>query len=312
MKTLPEGVVESALDSLSIEFSRQGDELVALCPGHEKVVGKQDHNPSWSINERTGIHFCFSCGYKGNLFTLLRDRGSERQATEMWAEYELHGRVGLRDEGRIEPPLSGHAGPLAASVVRTAKDLPETKILMHDEPPQWALTSRRITADGAREYKVRWNTAKEAWVLPLRWPDTLKLMGYQEKSETTRYFRNRPKDMKKSETLFGIDAVQDDTQVVVVESPLDAVLLADLGYPAVAICGGRVSDTQIRLLYELFDRSVFWLDNDAAGRRETERLAKLLPSRGVPHVLLTPSTDWKDPGDTPYRYIDKVLRDAGL
>lgn len=309
MKTLPEGAVAAALDSLKIDVvNHTGDELVARCPGHEKVVGKADTSPSWSINEKTGAHYCFSCGFRGNLYTLVRDLGDERQAQTMWSEFERHGHVALTSgEARLSlsPPTA------MTETIRTAKELPESKILMYDDPPDWALHRRRITAASARDYKIKWNTAKHAWVLPLRWPDNLKLMGYQEKSEETRYFRNRPKDIRKSETLFGIDTVMDDVDAVVVESPLDAVLLHDMGYPAVAICGGRVSDEQLSLLSD-FDRVFFWLDNDFSGKTEAQRLRSELTRVGVRATLIAPDTDWKDPGDTPFRHIDQTLHDAGL
>jgi len=312
VKTLPEGIVEEALGSLGVEITEiRADELVAQCPAHKDRTGKEDSNPSWSINARTGVHFCFSCGFRGNLYTLTRDLGDETSAKRMLSEYERLGHVSVLDGS-----ISLKAEPMTPLFVPSSGErieLSESKVSRYEEPPDWALNRRRILAEGARIYGVRWNPKRETWILPLRWPDNFRLMGVQEKGEKTRYFHNRPKSVPKAETLFGIDTVQDSTEVVVVESPLDAVLLSDLGYPAVAICGGKVSAEQAMILMELFDRVFFWLDNDDAGKTETERLRKLHMRMGAVNFrFLTPDTEWKDPGDTPYRHIDRVLRSAGL
>lgn len=313
MKTLPEGIVAETLTSLDVEVTEErGDELMAHCPGHKDRTGKEDSHPSWSINVRTGTHFCFSCGYRGNLYTLTRDLGDESSAKQMLFEYERLGHVKVLSDGEIQIRLDHTMAPLFVPD-EDRREFPESRITRYEEPPQWALSRRRITAEGARIYGVHWNPERRTWVLPLRWPDNLRLMGFQEKGEDNRYFNNRPKTVAKSETLFGVDTVQDVTEVVVVESPLDAVLLSDLGYPAVAICGGKVSDHQGEMLREMYDRVFFWLDNDTAGRTETDRLRRWAPQNGARNFrFLQPDTEWKDPGDTPYRHIDRVLRAAGL
>ena len=45
-----------------------GDELFFLCPNPEH----DDHDPSCSVNLKTGIFYCFGCGFKGNLKKLKR------------------------------------------------------------------------------------------------------------------------------------------------------------------------------------------------------------------------------------------------
>jgi hypothetical protein len=40
---------------------------------HFARTGKADNSPSWWINLSTGMHICFSCGYKGNLLQLVCD-----------------------------------------------------------------------------------------------------------------------------------------------------------------------------------------------------------------------------------------------
>ena len=68
-----EGAIEGVLISLGIETTQRGDELTGLCPMHLERTGRQDNNPSWSMNAETGVHHCFSCGYKGTLLTLVAE-----------------------------------------------------------------------------------------------------------------------------------------------------------------------------------------------------------------------------------------------
>jgi len=64
--------MERVLERLNIEpVQTRGDEILALCPGHKEITGKEDHNPSWWINAETGAHICFSCGFKGNIWSLI-------------------------------------------------------------------------------------------------------------------------------------------------------------------------------------------------------------------------------------------------
>lgn len=43
-------------------------QALALCPFHD------DAKPSLSINRRKKLYYCFGCGAKGNLFTLIRKK----------------------------------------------------------------------------------------------------------------------------------------------------------------------------------------------------------------------------------------------
>ena len=68
-----EGDVQKALLRLGIPTDQRNSELMGICPMHLERTGREDHNPSWSINLETGVHHCFSCGYKGTLLTLVAE-----------------------------------------------------------------------------------------------------------------------------------------------------------------------------------------------------------------------------------------------
>ncbi len=59
--------VEELLNSKKIEFKASGNDFVVHClnPEHE------DNNPSMRIDRILGVFNCFSCGYRGNIFSFF-------------------------------------------------------------------------------------------------------------------------------------------------------------------------------------------------------------------------------------------------
>lgn len=68
-------IVEDLLNREGITFTLRGNDYLVNClnPEHE------DNNPSMRIDKVTGIFNCFSCGYKGNIFTLHNETPNELQ-----------------------------------------------------------------------------------------------------------------------------------------------------------------------------------------------------------------------------------------
>ena len=291
--------VEETLAALRIEVTKaEGDERWAQCPEHHRRTGKTDRNPSWSINVRTGAHYCFSCHLKGNLYSLVTDLRGKAAADRLLSETQQYGRP-VSVSRRVRRPGTFRRPD---DLRRKPKLLPRSWLAVYGRPPQWALDRRRLTFRAAVDYDVRWDATREAWILPLYTPDLDHLVGYQVKAEQGRFFRNHPHSSAKSTTLFGVGVASGD--VVVVESPLDAVLLWRLGYDAVAICGSRVSDEQL-LLLDGYDSTTFALDNDTAGQREHKRLASL----GVRAHYLHYVGPWKDVGEMPDAAIRLALEE---
>jgi hypothetical protein len=258
--------VLGTLTRLGIEGRNAGREFIAQCPMHRERTGREDQNPSWNINTQTGLHMCFSCGYKGSLVSLIRD---------------LHGDVADIEQAHEwlgRPSLPKHVTlPDLTKVIVGPRALDEALLGKFTAPPEWALTARQLTREACEIYGVLWAPYTDSWILPIRDPYTFGLMGWQEKSQTTRHFRNHPLGVKKSRTLFGLNAFTSG-RMIVVESPLDAVRLYSEGITGgVAVFGAVVSAKQLMLLSR--DEVVFALDNDDAGRKSCEQL--LRETKGV-------------------------------
>jgi Toprim-like len=148
---------------------------------------------------------------------------------------------------------------------------------------------------------VWWNKERACWMLPCTHIDGT-VYGAQYRVHGSEH--NIPTDMNIKDSLFGIDKVSAERQVTLVESPLDAVRLYQVGVPAVASYGTWVSQAQVDLLCRHFLTVIIAMDADKAGLESTERLVRTFKRRRQIYFKFTyptydPNADnyVKDPGD---------------
>lgn len=240
-------------------------EVFALCPNPKH----DDHRPSWSINEQTGKHHCFSCGYSGSLTSLLLDvTGSAPEDLEKTLNTESFLRK--MQDVRREPEQA------LAPVIPTLTEWALANIMI--DVPTRLLEFRHLQREAIDQYQVRWDSEQKRWVLPLRSPSG-ELLGAQYRQKGSVF--TLPEGMEKSKTFFGFAQCCDSSFCALVESPLDAVRLAGLGIPALSSLGAWVSKDQIRILATHFTRVYLAFDNDRAGRQSAEVVAPMLRRAGT-------------------------------
>lgn len=271
------------LQTLGVQVVReQGDELVALCPGHKARTGHEDAHPSWSINQTTYAHHCFSCGYSGNLSSLYRDMLGEVPEDLEWELTKQSVQSSLQPKQEVVKELDGPV-------------INEWTLKNYAPIPEKLMELRRLKRDALDKYEVRWDKEGKTWVLPIR-SSVGTLMGYQFRQKGG--FINYPTDLKKSECLFGFPQLADEDIITLVESPLDAVRLYGLGIPALSSFGAHVSAPQALLLARNYRRVVVALDNDAAGHRGAESLLRRFQGQAVVPIKFSyRGLHAKDPGD---------------
>lgn len=285
--------VAQTLEMLGLSYEDASGEYRSTCPQHEARTGKPDHKPSWYINAQTGLHICFSCGYKGNLVGLVAD---------------LKG----IDIGQAQAFVVKNRDAVDASAIRKrllnattwvmhrddSQRIPESSLASFTFPPDWAMLERRLGRDAVSDFTVMWEDETGSWVLPIRDPYTHDLWGWQVKGQVTRrYVRNRPKGVAKSRTLFGLNVIDSaEGSVWVVESPLDAVRLHGLGIRSLATFGALISSAQVGLL-SAFERVVLALDADDAGRAATDQFLYQTKRMGLDILEVLYPDGCKDPGD---------------
>lgn len=294
--------VEKVLISLDVPLTAQrGDEVQGLCPMHKARTGNEDHNPSWWINTVTGVHFCFSCGYKGNVYTLVADvKGMDYFDAKDYVEQDSEMPVDvllkrIRELPQYIPMQDDEIG------------MSEARLAVYTDAPDIELKKRFLTRDAVDKYGVLWDKENDAWILPIRDAESFALLGWQEKGARGRFFRNQPVGVKKSKTLFGINAVKENETWIVVESPLDAVRLSSLGYFGVATFGAILSEDQAKIMRRA---SVIYaaFDNDDAGKKACEQMLGFARRYGIELKFFNYSgIDVKDIGDmTPKEVVQGI------
>lgn len=258
LATLVPRDIFGALEALGIDAEQAGDEAKALCPDPEH----DDRSPSWSCNLETGEHHCFACGFGGSfMFLVGKMLGKTRGDSETWVRDRK-----IRDvaAGYLEPVRREHKAP----------DMSEADLWRFIEPTASARATRGLTLNACSMYDVRWDADASLWITTVRDARTGKLLGWQEKNE--RVFLNRPKNLVKSRSLYGIGLVPAGGTVLLVESPLDAPYALPAcpdGIIPVSSYGASVSGDQVSLLRARVPRVILAMDNDEAGWRSVGKLA---------------------------------------
>lgn len=286
--------IESLLIKMGISYKVIDDEAVARCPYHN------DSHPSWSVNLSNGLHYCFACGAKGTLATLLRDILGYSYAEAVIVANETVGYARM-DKWR-ENHESISFSPMSLKVT-------DADMALFTDPPQDALESKNITLESAQHYGIKWNPEHQSWIFPYRDPYSNELWGWQEKN--ARIFRNYPAGTKKSKTLFGIDKLDGDGALIL-ESPVDCAVVKELEYD------GMVSSFGIPSLYQLSLiqnkrcwKMMFVLDNDKAGITATrELIPEALKMFRRVRVFNYRDCGAKDVGEMNYYDIDEGFRQA--
>jgi DNA primase len=283
--------IEKTLLSLDLSlYAQRGAEVNGLCPMHKERTGKEDTHPSWWINTETGAHICFSCGYKGNIYTLVKDM------------------LGVTLTGAKEF-IKGKSGAPIDSLMKRLQELPqyiqaeepigmsEARLAVYTDPPEIELKKRFITLESAKTHGVLWDTKNNAWILPIRDPDEFTLWGWQEKGARGRFFKNQPAGVKKSKTVFGVQILRADEPLIIVESPLDAVRLTGLGYNAISTFGAIISEDQAKLMRRSI-RLIAAFDNDKAGQSANDQILVFAKKYGMELSYFNyKGIDVKDVGD---------------
>lgn len=288
------------VEGAGVEVSRiTPKEVYAHCP-KPKNHPRGDSRPSWSINADTGAHYCFSCGYRGSLRSLL---------------LELTGEV-PQDLGVALTHAKGERAWKKAERKGTTKVEPEDEIYISEyaiqqygKVPLWACAERNLEPEDVDVFGVRWDTKSEHWIIPVRSFEGV-LLGWQEKGH--KFFNNVPKGMQKSQSVFGLDVFH-GRRAILVESPLDCVRLATVGVQGgLASYGAHVSKEQMDQMILVADTVVLALDHDSAGRGSMMQLIGEYRRRTRMKVVRYRKEDPKDVGEMSAGMIHRLLRNAVL
>lgn len=275
-------MIEKILEDIGISGNVRGEELLTLCPIHD------DHDPSLSINLRTGVVNCFgACGRGWSLFQFAK-------------EVEKLGLNGgsIRKIKEYKFKFDGES----FSKLPKAYD---NKYLME---------KRSFTNELVDSWDIRFGGA--SIVIPV-YSRRKKLLGAVYRMLIPGFEPRYMNQVGKGQ-LFGEDHFMRGEQdmVIVTEGPLDCINMHRLGFTnTVATLGIQVTIEQIEKIKRLAN-TVFILldkdkDNNPAGQRATVKLAESL--LGIGQVIIPDYSYYrsKDPGEMDAEEVRDIL-DHGL
>ena len=269
--------VEELLEKQKIPYRMSGRDVVVSClnPDHD------DRSPSMRIDKATGIYHCFSCGFKGNLFSRFNVIVSKLQVRRETLAKKLQSikleNVGLR--------------------------LPEN--LQYFEKDY-----RCISADTYKHFKAFTHSAdfKDRIVFPI-YDITGKITAFNARSlddQIKPKYLIYPKQV--SLPLFPLTAKPKGGSIILVEGIFDMLNMHDKGITNTMCTFGTstVNDERLKLLSLLGCTKLYlFFDGDDAGQEGARKVADLAKSLGfqVENIFFRD----RDPGSLSRKQIEKVI-----
>lgn len=258
------------LEELGVQVVGQsGDEIQAYCPVHHLAKGHEQSRPKWYINADKGAWVCFTCGQRGSLLSLVEALGGDKETIHHLRMQASISR--LHRMGSVE-----HEYEEGDEEDGTRID--DASFNSNPRPPVRVMDLKDVDPEVCDAYNARWDAKGKCWLLPI-YSFGGPLLGWQEKSKG--YFNNVPAGVNKSQSLYGWHTYYDG-DLIVVESPLDAMRFATYGYSAVATYGSFLSKEQGAYLLEAMSptsKIILSFDNDDAGDHAMRQAAQRLSNR---------------------------------
>ncbi|HAW05172.1 MAG TPA: hypothetical protein DCW83_10820 [Saprospirales bacterium] len=244
--------VEDLLKSKDIPYLPRGKDYEVTClnPDHP------DRNPSMRIDQVTGIFNCFSCGFKGNLFTHFGEKVNKMEMKRQLLKKKI-------DEVRAE----------------------SVGLQMPEGYSPYIGNWRNIKADTYREFETFIHAGKDfngRICFPIR-DRSGRIVAFQSRTTGDQQpkYLNTPPGAKMP--LFPVvEPIQGS--IILVEGIFDVINLHDKGLTNAVCCFGvkNVTEEKLQVLSVAGVDSIdIFLDNDEAGQTGANRIRELCESIGL-------------------------------
>ena len=235
-------------------------DIMCTCPIHK---GGMEQTPSLGINKDSGVVHCFTCGYKGDIVTLVSDCYdiSYSQAYRKLVGHFIYSGGRVLDIGIDRDTTQSSYIPYNTIAPYISANAPAWNYLQ----------GRGVDANKLyNKFPVGYDMTTNSVVFYIR---DLKnrYIGSKTRSIQGKRFANAT-GAKKSTYLYGAyellqSAWQPEDPVWICESEIDALTVWSRGGYAVAIGGSHISNRQLQILKTLGVRRIIdGLDKDEVGR----------------------------------------------
>jgi DNA primase len=271
-------MIEKVLEDIGISGNVHGEELLTLCPLHN------DHDPSLSINLRTGLANCLgACGRGWTLFQFVKEvekLGLSGGSIKKIKEYKFK----FDREAFVDLPLAY-----------------DNKYLL----------GRNLTDEDVKTWDIRFGGA--SIVIPV-YTRRKRLLGAVYRMLIPGFEPRYMNQVGKGH-LFGVDHFVrgEDDMVIVVEGPMDCINMHKLGFAnTVATLGIQVTAEQLVRVKRLANNVFLLFDKDEnnAGQKTTLKVAEFL--LGINDVKIPDYSFYlsKDPGEMRKEEVDSILKNG--
>jgi DNA primase len=233
--------------------SENGEQFYGRCPFTENHP-HGDRNPSFSFHVRKGVFYCLSC----------HETGTAKQLADKLKVRLTEGTPRLSDIDRKLRELNANVEQVKVYPDAWLEQFAHSKVVK-----EYWCSERGLSPDTVDEFRLGYDRRSDAATVPIR-DLSGRCLGVIRRrlgiNARPRYLY--PKGFKITEHLWGAYAAKAEPKIAVVEGSVDALALWDVGIPAVALLGSRISTHQAHLLRKLSAKElVLMLDRDAAGRK---------------------------------------------
>lgn len=272
-------------------ITKRGHNLMACCPAHP------ERRPSWgiSVNE-PHMHGCFSCGFKGSLFTLLKHLGMSRSEALKYADdverTNLADSLTLKSSSKLDelPMKYLYANPLPKELLRRVA--------------KWRDVSRRTLLIAQCGYNERDNRFVFPWFYNKRLVGlTARTLDLHEPNKIISYGNVSAK----GKSLYLPQGKISRDALVLVEGEFDALKVFDAGHKNVGALafGNLAKRVCTQVIESAASQVLLFFDNDYTGKRLTREAQSSIGKYKSTVVLKYAG---KDPGELTKCSINKVLK----
>jgi DNA primase len=306
---------ETILERSGIKTTREGVELVALCPFHD------DHKPSLRVNPTKKLFLCFSCRASGNLldFVARHERLTIREAAERIAEWcgiPTNGTPTPRPAASPTHKASANSAPPAAEPPQEHTAPKALTFALKLEPDHPYLAARGVSPELAQEFDIGFckrGLMRGRVAIAIHDPAG-ELVGYagrwpQDEVPDGEGKYKLPPHFKKSELLYNLHRVKGAECVTLVEGYFGVLALHRIGVASVALMGSTLSAQQEALLVSSgVWRLTLLLDGDEPGRAATAELLPRLAARFFVRTINLPQGT--QPDTVPEAELRRLTKEA--
>jgi DNA primase len=269
--------VEDLLNTKDIPFIPKGKDFLVRClnPEHE------DRNPSMRVDQITGIFNCFSCGYKGNLFTHFGQKANKMELRKQLMRKKI-------DEIRFQS---------------SGLQMPEGYM-------PYVGNWRNVKPETYKDFEAFIHAGKDfngRICFPIR-DRSARIVAFQSRTTGDQQpkYLNTPPGVKLP--LFPI-VEPFQGRIILVEGIFDVINLHDKGLTNAVCCFGvnNVTEEKLQVLTVSGIEGIdVFLDNDDAGQSASKKIREMCESLDIDTRNISFGDKNLDPGALAKTQVDKL------